>query len=293
MAQTFFVPTINDSPSDFCQMFNLYNSIIHADSPIVLDFSRCNFLRPNAVAFLGGLAHTMQSRSKTLDFDWSTLHDDIQANLAQNGFLNHIGGFTTPWAGNSIPYREDKELNSDSIVYYLKTKWLQRGWINISPLLADTITTNLVEIYLNAFEHSKSERVFTCGQYFPQLDQLILCVADFGVGIPYNVREFVKRTKTGYDIKSDYALRWAFEPGTTTVGGMGRGMGLGILKNFIKVNEGNLSLFSHNAYVTIDKDAEKYMTHDCSFHGTIMHITLQCDETLYTLPEELSQKKMF
>jgi len=293
MAQTFSVPTINDGPSDFCRLFKLYNSIIRADPPIVLDFSHCNFLRPNAVAFLGGLARTMQSDSKMLGFDWGTLHDDIQTNLAQNGFLSHVGGFTSPWAGNSIPYREDNGLNSDSIVYYLKTKWLQRGWINVSPLLADNITTNLVEIYLNAFEHSKSERVFTCGQYYPQLNQLILSVADFGVGIPYNVREFMKRTKTGADIKSDYALRWAFAPGTTTVGGMSRGMGLDILKNFVKVNKGSLSLFSHDAYVIVDSDSEKYLTHDCSFHGTIMHITLQCDETLYILPEELSQKKMF
>jgi hypothetical protein len=291
MTQTLFVPTVNDDISDFCKLFKLYNSAITADSSIELDFSRCSFLRPNAVAFLGGFARTMESGSRSIEFNWDTLRDNVQANLAQNGFLKHVGIGIDPWRGNSIPYREDKLLNKNAIVDYLKTKWLGRGWINVSPLLADNIAGNLVEIYLNAFEHSKSKNgVFTCGQRYPELEQLTISVVDFGVGIPQNVRDFLTRNEPGSKIKSDFALKWAFQSGTTTVDGMGRGIGLDLLKQFVKTNNGSLILFSHDAYVIVDKNSERYLSHECNFHGTIMHITLQCDETLYVLPEELDQK---
>lgn len=295
MAQIYKFPTINDNISDFCRLFKVYQEILMIDDAVEIDFSRCNFLRPNAVAFLGGFARAMESGSKPLLFNWETLQDDVQANLAQNGFLNKIGGWTSPWRGNSIPYREDKILNKDSIVDYLKTKCLQRGWINISPLLTNRITGNLLEIYLNAFEHSQSyPGVFTCGQHYPNNKQLTLSVVDFGVGIPHNVRQFSKRLGNNPDIKSEHAIKWAFKSGTTTApDGPGRGVGLDILKNFIKANDGSLVLFSHDAYVKISKDTEEYVSHNCNFHGTVLHMTLQCDGNRYVLSEELEQTDLF
>ena len=47
-------------------------------------------------------------------------------NLAQNGFVDAMDSSASSWDGNSIPYREDLLLDSNEIVDYLKTKWLEK-----------------------------------------------------------------------------------------------------------------------------------------------------------------------
>jgi anti-sigma regulatory factor (Ser/Thr protein kinase) len=293
--KTIRIPTINDGVSDFCTLFKTYNEIVGSRNDVILDFSRCGFLRQNAVAFLGGLSRVMDTRTPSLHFKWSSLPNDISTNLAQNGFLGAIRGGSTPWTGNSIPYREDRIINPDEIIDYLKTKWLGRGWINISPKLANLIAGNLFEVFANAFEHSHSDvGVFTCGQYYPQLRELSICIADFGVGIPYNVREYSKQEGIAQTISSDQAIRWAFQPGTTTKpNGSSRGLGLDILKQFIKINDGNLYLFSQDAYVIVNSEIEEYKLHRCHFQGTILNITIKCDEKYYVLSGETLPPSLF
>ena len=150
-----------------------------------------------------------------------SLQDRVRVNLAQQGFLAAFGCPGGPWTGNSIPYREDHAIDKAGLMDYLKTKWLGRGWINVSPPLRDAIVGRVWEIYENAFEHSKSSiGLFSCGQHFPNKRRLLLTVVDFGVGIPANVRAFFGNQQ----IRADHALAWAFQPGTTTKpNGMGRG----------------------------------------------------------------------
>lgn len=293
--KTIRIPTINDGIPDFCTLFKIYNDVLGSRNDVILDFSQCAFLRHNAVAFLGGLSRVMDTQTPALHFNWSSLSGNISTNLAQNGFLELIKGGPTSWTGNSIPYREDRIINPDDIIDYLKTKWLGRGWLNISPKLANLIAGNLFEVFANAFEHSHSEvGVFTCGQYYPQLHELSICIADFGVGIPYNVREYGKQEGIAPTISSDQAIRWAFQPGTTTKpNGSSRGLGLDILKQFIKINNGSLYLFSQDAYVIVNSGIEEYKLHRCNFRGTILNITIKCDEKYYVLSGEKIPPSLF
>ncbi len=48
------VPTINDELSDFDKLFALWNQANSDFLDVTFDFSRCGFLRQNAVASLGG-----------------------------------------------------------------------------------------------------------------------------------------------------------------------------------------------------------------------------------------------
>jgi hypothetical protein len=91
---------------------------------------------------------------------------------------------------------QDKEILAD----YLKTKWLGCGWIHVSPSLQDAIVGRVWEIYANAFEHAQSSiGVFSCGQHYPKMKELKLTVVDFGVGIPSNVRLFMRNTNISAD----------------------------------------------------------------------------------------------
>jgi len=285
------VPTINDDPPDFDRLFHLWSQVNDDSLEVEFNFPGCRFLQQNAVAFLGGLARLVEYRGGKATFNWETLQDKIRTNLIQNGFMECFAASRGPWSGNSIPYQEYPTRNKDSIMAYLKGKWLGRGWVSVSPALRDAIVGTVWEIYENAFEHSSSSvGVFCCGQHYPQLHLLKLCVLDFGVGIPSNVRLFSKKE----NISAAATLRWAFRPGNTTKpNGMGRGMGLDLLKEFVKVNQGELEIFSHEGYGQIKERRERYVDRHTFFEGTVVNITFKCDESYYHLASEAQEVKLF
>ena len=82
------VPTVNDKLSDFDCLFQLWHQVNDNCSEIIFDFSKCEFLRPNAVAFLGGLIRLIESRHGKVTFNWHTLHSKVRMNLQQNGFMH-------------------------------------------------------------------------------------------------------------------------------------------------------------------------------------------------------------
>jgi hypothetical protein len=137
------------------------------------------------------------------------------------------------------------------------------------------------EIYANAFEHGNSNiGVQSCGQFYPNLGVLKLTVVDFGVGVPTNVRKFLQQPS----LADNVALEWAFRAGnSTTAMGIGRGIGLDLLKTFIRTNKGSLEILSHNAYSIIDMDKESHQGQATFFRGTLINITLKCDESYYDL----------
>lgn len=82
------IPTLNDHKADFIQMFSLRQQIeSKCASEFIFDFSKCSFLRQNAVAFLSGLARLIEVRGGCAIIACETLQDSIRTNLTQNGFL--------------------------------------------------------------------------------------------------------------------------------------------------------------------------------------------------------------
>lgn len=288
---TLMVPTLNDELQDFDTLFGLWEKVNDDFLDVTFDFSNCDFLRPNAVAFLGGLARLIADRSGRFVFKWNTLKSAIQTNLAQNGFMAAFGHNAGPWTGNSIPYREDRIVNKWEIINYLQNMWLGRDWVHVSKKLRNSIAGTMWEVYTNAFEHSKSPiGIVSCGQHYPYLNELKLTVVDFGLGIPSTVRWFKKKS----DIPASKTLKWAFQPGTTTKpNGISRGAGLDLLKNFIKINNGRLEIFSQDGYALIDEHQETYTDRRTFFEGTLINITLKCDESYYHFASEEVDRPLF
>lgn len=286
------VPTINDNPWDFDKLFGFWEQVNHDGLHVTFDFSSCWFLRQNAVAFLGGLARLVEYRGGIARFDWDSLRPAVGRNLAKNCFRDAFGNQTSVGTGHSIPYREDTAAGNASLMEYLKRMWLGRGWVSVSPALRDAIVGRVWEIYVNAFEHSESPiGVFSCGQHFPRNQELTLTVVDFGVGIPSNVRRFVRNPT----LSAGRTLTWAFQAGNTTKpNGMGRGMGLELLKEFVRVNKGVLEVFSHDGYARITEKQEKYEVRARkTFEGTILNVSLRCDDRYYCLQSEIQDTPLF
>lgn len=287
---TLYVESTNSNDGHFCysKLFDTSQAISRIPDnklKIVIDFNYCTFLDHLGVAFLGGLIHLIRERQGKVTFNWHTLSPKIRMNLAQNGFLQEFSGEIEPWQGNSMPFRYDIDLISrdDGILPYLEDQWLGRNWINISDQLKQAIISNLAEIYTNAFDHSQSAiGVFSCGQHYPKEKRLELSAIDFGVGIASNVRSL-----PGHDnMSTEEALKWAFQPGNSTKRDISRGNGLAILNNFISQNQGILTLCTNDGCIKIFDDMIEYTDIHKPFLGTLVNITLQCDESAYCLSTE-------
>lgn len=287
------IPRINDDPSDFKTLAQLWEQIRVAGDGVKVhfDFTNCDFLRPNAVVFLGGLARIILSRGGKVHFNVPSMSSYVRTNLEQNGFAHKMGDYLPPWKGNSIPYREDIDQDKNGIVEYLKRNWLGRGWIKISHELTNAIASQIWEIYANAFEHSSTQvGIFSCGQYFKSRKELVLSIADFGVGIPSNVR-FYTNIET---LQANKAMQWAFTRGTSTATKTdARGLGLDLLKEFIQVSQGRLAIYSHDGYAHISKDGEFYENLPVFFEGTLVQVTLRCDDRYYSLSNEVNSAPYF
>ena len=290
--ETIFIPRINDDPQDFDTLFRIWTSI-HNKQHIEIKFSSCDFLRQNAVAFLGGTISYIRSNGGKVSIDTNSLLPAIKANLEQNGFLNAMGESTLPWDGNSIPYREDRHENYQSISQYLHEKWIGKGWLYIDPELARVIVSNVIEIYSNAFTHaSSSNGVYSCGQNYPSLQELKITVIDFGIGIPQSVRDYLVTNGYSSEISDERALQIAFQEGFSTKPELG-GMGLKLLKEFIQKNQGRMDIYSHSGHAIVDSNGEKFEPIDSFFKGTVVNISLNRDQKFYYLAEKKSEQPLF
>ena len=292
--KTLLVPTLNEDEPSAGQLCRLWQEAGGDGVEVRFDFSQCKFLRQNAVAFLGGLARLVEYRGGRVELAWNTLADKVGKNLAQNGFMHAFGVEQGPWSGNSIPYRQDAASNPRGFQDYLAHQWLGRGWIGVSDALRDAVVGRVVEAYLNVFDHAKSPiGLFTCGQHFPNNHTLNLSMIDFGVGIPSNVRLFMANQCRPEDLPADKCMEWAFQTGTSTKPGTGRGLGLDLLRAFVQQNKGRLEMFSHEGYALVTGERARFSERPSYFEGTLVNISLRCDERFYCLASELSNEPLF
>ncbi len=61
---TVMVPTLNDEEGDFMRLFMIYEQVMNTtSSQVMFQFTHCGFLRPNAVAFIGGTIRSLQRKN--------------------------------------------------------------------------------------------------------------------------------------------------------------------------------------------------------------------------------------
>lgn len=125
--------------------------------------------------------------------------------------------------------------------------------------------------------------VFSCGQHYHKKNCLDLSVVDFGIGIAEKVRTLTENEK----FSSGEALSWALAYGNSTVRDVSRGLGLNFLQEFIQCNKGTLRIFSNDGYVKIEDNKVIYKKQKINFSGTLINITIRCDESYYCLDSEI------
>ncbi|HSH25742.1 MAG TPA: ATP-binding protein [Massilibacterium sp.] len=280
MARSIAITKINDDLSDFRYLFQIYDRVFRDREPKILNFTHCNFLRSNAVAFLGAINKQAKQLGIDLTFDWDSMQSGVHMNLAQSGFVNQIKGNVPGWKGNSVPYREDSIAMFDGkeIVRHLLANWLGNGRIKLGKQLKYDIVQVVYEIFINSVEHSSSDLgIVSCGQYHPNIEELCFTVLDLGCGIPDNVRRFTNMPL----LPAGNAIKWAFYEGTSTstTNNSARGNGLKRLSDFVQLNKGEMLVFSYKGVGNTNKDGNYFSNIGSNFFpGTIVNIKLNCDK---------------
>jgi len=293
------VPSIYRGPAAYGQLCDLWALVQGVEAEITFSLRNCLFLSQTAVAFLGGLIRWIESSGGVAGLNWQSVSHRILTNLRQNGFAATFTNEYGPWQGNSVPYREDRVDVEANLIGYLKNSWLMEDWVHFTPDLRNEVAGKVWEIYANAFEHAGSPvGVFTCGQHFPKARKLDLSVIDFGVGIPANVREYLIND----ELPAEQAMEWAAQRGNTTnPRGLGRGLGLDVLRELIDINKGSLEIYSHDGFLGVGTDGTSAQSggpyfgsiDGDPFPGTIVVLTLRCDDLMYTLASDQPEAPLF
>jgi hypothetical protein len=114
---------------------------------------------------------------------------------------------------------------------------------------------SLQEAMTNVIDHSGVNDYFVCANSYRDQGLIRLCIADLGKGI----LESLKSIKEYEILKDDYdAIRQATNEGVSSRPGRA-GLGLTHIKNFIKINEGQMCIISGKGKVFWKYDHGKIM----------------------------------
>jgi anti-sigma regulatory factor (Ser/Thr protein kinase) len=311
---TINLPSLRDDSNGYRYLFKLLSQVREfPELSYDMNFKNCSRIDQNGVAVLGAIARFLDADSRdsrsffkrlTLPkggvmFQVDSMSSLIRDELIGNNFLSHFTQehFYGYPVGDYIGYREHLEiLDPNEIADHLSYQWLSDEKISISEKLKSAIVSRIFEIFMNAYGHGsqKVDRgwpgVISCGQYDSKEGQLKLSVIDLGPGIIENVCEYHSTRLSG-----KLAMEWALESGNSTrtdsPDDIPRGLGFGLLREFATVNQGELKIYSNTHCATI-KNGQGYVVEKMktSLDGTMVSITINCDNRHYALISELSSE---
>ncbi|MGJ0514457.1 MAG: hypothetical protein ACR65O_01760 [Methylomicrobium sp.] len=281
------------------------------------NFRKCAVLDHNAVALLGGLARYVDAHNTFANtirygsilqncgvmFEVDSMSQLISKHLIENNFLSYFSkeNFAGYPDGDYIGYRQHMEyLDVNEIALHLNDQWLSDDKISLSRELKRAIISRILEIFMNAYGHGVANNskvglgVTSCGQYFKKERQLKLTVVDFGCGIVENVKRHLKT-----EISNVSAMQWALETGNSTrtdsiYENIPRGLGFGLLSDFVLLNSGELSVFSNSCCAKVVNNSNYIVSKmKIPFSGTVVNIVINCDGRHYKFISDPSGSEQF
>lgn len=305
------LPPIRDDVPGYYYLSKLSEFIIsEPDSNYIFDFSRCSTISHNGIAVVGGLCDYLKKHedsmgifrnlgrrflapSQKVSFSIEKISPIIMDRLTQLGFWDYVQpNYGVIDTTDYIGYRQHATVLQDSqIIDHLQDSWLTNEKLSVSTSLKAEIVSSIYEIFVNAYGHGlkdnhRQQCVISCGYYEPKVQKLSLSVLDFGGGIVQSVKRHIPR------IEKETAFKWALEVGNSTrtdsEADLPRGLGFGILKDFVKVNRGVLRICS-DGYMATAGASGNYVTQSVPGHfsGTLVSVTVNCDDKHYKLKSEI------
>jgi hypothetical protein len=255
-------------------------------SSIILNLGRTTWLEANMCAPLGAVLYRASRHNNQITF--KNIPGPVEEILQKNGFLSFYGQaqkvdkWSTTIQYNRFERKDDHSFN-DYIERHFKTKAIPQ----MSPALRKKFWESISELFSNAVIHSETEMgIFTCGQKFPRKRQIDFAIADLGIGIRSNLLK-----KRGLDLPAVDAINWAMEGrNTTKTGPIPGGLGLKLLSEFIRLNQGRIQVVSETGYWEQRSDGSvDTQVFSSPFPGTVVNIEINtADPNSYILSSEES-----
>jgi len=287
----YYLPTIHSHHDGFESMANLASESKELlFDKLEIDFSRCRFFDANMAAPLAAVIAGVADNLNSIEI--VNISTSIERILRKNRFLENYG-YTALEDTNrtTIPFQRlqlsDGGRFEDYIQYHLKGK----GIPDMSEGLGRIFKQSIFEVFQNVVIHSGSRLgVFVCGQFYPNLQRLDLTLADWGVGMRTNVRNYLKQ-----NVSSVEAIRWALMQGhTTKTGSQPGGVGLTFLKEFITSNEGKIQIVSRQGFYEFQSGKEEVFKMESDYPGTVVNLEINTADTkTYRLMPEISPEDIF
>jgi len=258
---------------------------------VTLDFANCGFFEANMAAPLYTIIARL--RAELNDVSAINLPVSVERILKKNRFLRIFDMGSLPDTNQTtLPFKIFKLNAGEQFSDYLDLHMDGKGIPQMSAALTKRFRQSLFEIFQNAAFHSKSNSgIFVCGQFYPQRHRLDFTIADAGIGIRDNVRSYTKNLK----MNSCNAIKWALTEGhTTKTGNQPGGLGLKLIKDFIRMNQGKLQIVSRFGYYEFNAGGSSFEKMEHDFTGTSVNIEINTNDTnSYCLKSELSKNDIF
>lgn len=269
---------------------------IHAHEKIVFDFSKTTFLSAELTTFLSALWELLFEYGYK-DISIFGMNNKIESILSKNGFLEYyqLGAKKTDYNQTTISFLKAYSQDDQTLRKYLVNNVLSnKNWpshLSTDGAEIEIINSALSELTLNISEHSGSNIVLACGQFFPQKHRLEFSIADIGKSIPNNIKNR-KGDIVTFENDSSY-IDWATDMGHSTKNIAASGLGLFDIKTNL-LHNGELTIISNYGYWKQMMSSEiNKQDLPSPFKGTLIHLNFSLSNKDLTNEYEFPTQELF
>jgi len=279
------IDTSFESYQKLIDLYQVYKDSIFEE--IELDLYQ--WFAANMSSALGGVLDKIAENLNEVKF--KNISENIKTILLKNDFLSYYGFNRIMDSNNTtIKFLKLKPTDGKYFNLYVVNELLSRPELPyISLPLKRKMTEAIYEIFVNAQIHSETKNIYTCGQFYPQKNIIEFTITDTGIGFKNRINQRFKKNLT-----STQAIQWATNDRHTTKIGVSGGLGLALLKEFIKNNKGKLQIISDDGFYQFDSKGEDIKLFHGSFPGSIVNLQFRTDDvSTYTLTDEVKLDDIF
>jgi signal transduction histidine kinase len=245
----------------------------------------------NMSAALGAVLDKFTANLNYIHFE----HIDprIETILLKNDFLTYFGKSRAIDIHNTtIKFQKLQPKDGKFFKNYVINELIEGHTTDLPRMttgVKEKIVEAIYEIFVNAQIHSETQHIYTCGQFYPQKNKIEFTIVDTGLGF----REKINR-RFESSLSSIQALKWAVQDKKTTKVGVSGGIGLAVLKEFVRMNRGKMQIISNDGFYQYDGISEVLQVFTGEFPGTIVNLQFRTDDSKnYLLQSEIDVNDIF
>lgn len=285
-SQLITLHSLRSNLAGYEQLAQLYENASRAEAKTsVLTCARVNWVDANMSAPLAAVRMRLRAEgSRELRFKY--LIREVEEALRDIGFF--VGGRPRK---SMVRLRHFDQGQSQQFAVYSSGHLEDKGLPRMSRGVSRSFFQGIDEIFQNFEIHSRSTLgLFASGQLYPTKSRLIFTLADMGIGIPEVVGRALRRP-----MRASSAIDWAMTGTNTTrqldVPG---GLGLKLLRQFIELNEGSLSVVSGTGYWSQSPKGVTRSEMSAAFPGTLVTIEVNTsDPKSYEMVSSINPEDVF